>query len=604
MGEIISFYSYKGGVGRTMALANVAVLLAQRGHRVLAVDFDLEAPGLHRYFLRKDTALGDQRRLPPGNQNGVIDMFREMRTRVQEEAAPLLAGGDARDPLPAVPGIVRRLLDAGNYGYTIRVLDPSTDTPKPLQLLTAGRFDEDYAGRVHGFPWEEMYETHREVFEELVAGWRQRFDYVLVDSRTGLSDIGSVSTVILANKLVLAFAPNEQSLNGAVDVGRQAVLLKREGGGELQLFPLVSRVDEGEEGQRRSFMQDAARRFAALFEQLYGRSDVDFDAYFDAVQIPHRGYYAYGEKTAAEDEKPTKSGSLTAGYARFLDVLRGDRLTAREDRLGDPRLVARGRPVALVASFETEFDPPSGLGFDRIIRTPEHLSADTSARLRALPVETSAWEQALTEIDHGVGRAAATTGGDLHVFATMPYPVAVYLGRRLDDRARTRPLHVHQLDPVSRGWVPFSSPALAGEQGAKPFFQDLEPLPCTSVGEAVILAVEGMRPIGDQALLDAAARVQAAAVYRLRPRSAAPLREPAEVQGAVAAVRSALLHVQAERTAGPSAVHVVATAPVALLIELGRLVVPTVYKSVIVHQFDAQTARYVPVLDVIARRVM
>ena len=50
MKSIITFYSYKGGVGRTMALANVAVLLAQRGLHVLAVDWDLEAPGLERYF--------------------------------------------------------------------------------------------------------------------------------------------------------------------------------------------------------------------------------------------------------------------------------------------------------------------------------------------------------------------------------------------------------------------------------------------------------------------------------------------------------------------------------------------------------------------------
>lgn len=604
MGEVISFYSYKGGVGRTMALANVAVLLAQRGHRVLAVDFDLEAPGLHRYFLRKDTTLGAERMTPPGNQNGVIDMFHEMWTRVQEEAAPPLEGGDARDPRSAVPGIVRRLLDAGNYGYTIRVLDPSTDTPRPLQLLTAGRFDEGYSGRVQGFPWREMYEAEPEVFEELAAGWRQRFDYVLVDSRTGLSDIGSVSTVILADKLVLAFAPNEQSLGGALDVGYQAVRHKREVGRELQLFPLVSRVDEGEEGQRRGFMKDAARRFSSLFETLYGRRDVGFDVYFDAVQISHRGYYAYGEKIAAEEEKPTKGGSLTASYERFLDVLRNDQLTVREGRLGAPPLVARARPVALVTSFEAEFDPPGDLGFDRVIRAPERLSSDVSARLRAVPVESDAWEQALAEIDRGVERLAATSGGDLHVFATMPYPAAVYLGRRLDDRARTRPLHVHQVDPVSHGWVPFSSPAPVGEQETTPFFRDVELLPCASTGEAVILAIEGMRPISDQALLEAAARVQAAAVHRLRPRSAAPLYAPAEVRGAIADVRRALLSVQAERAAGPSTIHIVATAPVALLIELGRLVFPTVYKSVIVHQFDPQTARYVPVLDVIARHVM
>lgn len=46
---IVTFYSYKGGVGRTMALVNTAVALARLGRRVLVVDFDLEAPGLPSY---------------------------------------------------------------------------------------------------------------------------------------------------------------------------------------------------------------------------------------------------------------------------------------------------------------------------------------------------------------------------------------------------------------------------------------------------------------------------------------------------------------------------------------------------------------------------
>src|SRR5215510_7234351 len=49
-GRIVTFYSYKGGTGRSMALANVAWVLALNGNRVLVVDWDLEAPGIHRYF--------------------------------------------------------------------------------------------------------------------------------------------------------------------------------------------------------------------------------------------------------------------------------------------------------------------------------------------------------------------------------------------------------------------------------------------------------------------------------------------------------------------------------------------------------------------------
>ena len=34
-GKIVTFYSYKGGTGRTMALANVAWILASTGLKVL-----------------------------------------------------------------------------------------------------------------------------------------------------------------------------------------------------------------------------------------------------------------------------------------------------------------------------------------------------------------------------------------------------------------------------------------------------------------------------------------------------------------------------------------------------------------------------------------
>lgn len=49
-GHIVTFYSYKGGTGRTMALANTAWILASNGLKVLVVDWDLDSPGLHKFF--------------------------------------------------------------------------------------------------------------------------------------------------------------------------------------------------------------------------------------------------------------------------------------------------------------------------------------------------------------------------------------------------------------------------------------------------------------------------------------------------------------------------------------------------------------------------
>lgn len=43
---IVTFYSFKGGVGRSTALVATALQLANKGRRVILVDMDLEAPGL------------------------------------------------------------------------------------------------------------------------------------------------------------------------------------------------------------------------------------------------------------------------------------------------------------------------------------------------------------------------------------------------------------------------------------------------------------------------------------------------------------------------------------------------------------------------------
>ena len=74
-GQIITFYSYKGGVGRSRALANVAYQLACNGKKVLCIDFDLEAPGLMSYFRKWVSESDDE----INNQLGVIDIFQSYK---------------------------------------------------------------------------------------------------------------------------------------------------------------------------------------------------------------------------------------------------------------------------------------------------------------------------------------------------------------------------------------------------------------------------------------------------------------------------------------------------------------------------------------------
>src|SRR5436189_5698170 len=83
--EVITFYSYTGGVGRSMALANVACLLARRcpdKRGVLMVDWNLESPSLQRFFHDRFSGLRDAKL---DDRPGLLDLLMELDARIPQD---------------------------------------------------------------------------------------------------------------------------------------------------------------------------------------------------------------------------------------------------------------------------------------------------------------------------------------------------------------------------------------------------------------------------------------------------------------------------------------------------------------------------------------
>lgn len=321
-GQIITFYSYKGGTGRSMTLANVACLLAQREKAapVLMIDWDLEAPGLHRYFqgrVNKAFPSAATRENDFNNQPGLIELFIELR-----QAA---AGFDPDDePEAEVVNALFEKLDFSRYVVP-------TDIPA-LYLLKAGRFDETYAGRVNGFQWDDLFGRSPWLFPAL-AGWLSRhYEYVLIDSRTGITDTSGICTMLLPEKLVVVFTPNRQSLTGIIDSLVPQALAYRRNSDDLRplvVYPLPSRIELAENDLRLTWREgDPAQgiegyqpAFERLFTQVYNLPECDLQQYFDKVQIQHVPRYAYGEQIAVLAESRTDRLSLAQAYEAFLQRL-------------------------------------------------------------------------------------------------------------------------------------------------------------------------------------------------------------------------------------------------------------------------------------------
>lgn len=287
--SIVTFYSYKGGVGRSMALANIGFELSQKGLRVLMVDWDLEAPGLEKYF-----------------------------TSYQIDAEGF--------------GLLPLLLDAKKdsgvdykkYVWTIHL--PSNT----LSLLHSGREKYiDYAQNLEAFDWKDFFSlNHGGVFlEQLRNHWKNDFDIVLIDSRTGLSDVSGICTIFLPDIIVPMFTANYQSLNGVRDIlrltqeARQNLDVDRL---PLSILPVPARF-----GTRAEFKesQEWLDRFADTLSEFY--SDwlplwIKPRQILERLKIPQIDYFGFGEKLAVVDHGTSDPEGMGFVYSKIAAFLASD----------------------------------------------------------------------------------------------------------------------------------------------------------------------------------------------------------------------------------------------------------------------------------------
>ena len=331
-GRVITFYSYKGGTGRSMALANIAYLLARgiKGYggqlapsnqKVLAIDWDLEAPGLHRYFepFLLD-ASEDNRNRYNREYPGVIDLFAELEEALQDRVS---RGPDEDAKL--IFSVLDDLDVEGRFSITTSVQN--------LSFMKAGRFNGDYPSRVSNFHWNLLYERMPVLIPTLVRYLSERFTYVLIDSRTGITDTSGICTMLMPELLVLVFTPNLQSLDGAIGLIREATSYRRQSADlrPLVIFPLPSRIEAAKpellEYWRKGSEEVAFRGFQAQFESAFKDSyyleRCDLTDYFDEVQIQHVPDYAYGEQIAVALEETDSRLSLRRSYESFARRLIG-----------------------------------------------------------------------------------------------------------------------------------------------------------------------------------------------------------------------------------------------------------------------------------------
>jgi predicted acylesterase/phospholipase RssA len=353
---IYTFYSFKGGVGRSMALANLAESFHERGLRVVMIDWDLEAPGLEAFFC---PSIGDQNGLAAARAHpGLIDMlvaYKEAFPRFAAKRAAAPAGPPtaeseqyARD-LERASALKREILRSANVpeflldteerevpatfpdfldnlyrpeaSARVRSDLPETLATSPfhqylqcihepdsrengLYLLSAGARGEDrfarYATTVQEFDWSEFYAAceGRQYFTWFRQQLRAIADVILIDSRTGVTEMGGVCTRHLPDVVISFCAPNFQNVDGTVRVisglNKPEVLAARGDERHIEVMVIPTRIDVSE--------SDRLNEFREAFEKQVEREEFvppplqDLKSPLWNLQVPYIPRYNYREE--------------------------------------------------------------------------------------------------------------------------------------------------------------------------------------------------------------------------------------------------------------------------------------------------------------------
>jgi cellulose biosynthesis protein BcsQ len=249
---VVTFYSFKGGVGRTTTLAACALLAAQAKEKVVIVDLDLEAPGLASVF-RVEVEQGVVDLLVDHLATGVVDLGR--------------APQRPRD-LPDELAEYIRVIPAGKLG-----------TPyleKLARLDFSGSAVDAGAARI---PVQEALQALlTKVRDELQPRW------ILLDARAGLHDLAGLSLHGLAHVDVIFSRANAQSVAGLELVVEVISRRIRDALSRVVLVHAMAPVAENEADTERAWLQHETYEMFA--RHLYKNSALPEENARDADHLP------------------------------------------------------------------------------------------------------------------------------------------------------------------------------------------------------------------------------------------------------------------------------------------------------------------------------
>lgn len=208
---IVTFYSYKGGMGRTTALVSYAMDLAiNKQKRVVILDCDLEAPGYLNFF-----DLSQHIGLNSGKKNGIVEFISDSqfindKNLINLDNYIINVGNDNKNKVAYENLSNIWLVPAGN-------LNENYDAEGDIKKSSINR--ENYLeglSRINLSNVPMVIASFQLLFNKIKESIHP--DIILIDSRTGFNDIFGTTAFSLSSSVVGFFGFSRQTQPGLMNL--------------------------------------------------------------------------------------------------------------------------------------------------------------------------------------------------------------------------------------------------------------------------------------------------------------------------------------------------------------------------------------------------
>lgn len=208
---VVTFYSYKGGMGRTTTMIAYALSLAAnqdaaKRKRVVIIDCDLEAPGYLNFF-----DLSEHNGLRSGKKNGLVEFICDAQFTKKPQDLDINdyivnVGLDNRNSFAYNNLDNIWLVPAGNLNEGYSDMESGADRIDYLEGLAKINFSS-----VHNVV--RYFDLLFEKIKETISP-----DIILIDSRTGFNDIFGAAALYLSDCVVGFFGFSRQTQPGLINL--------------------------------------------------------------------------------------------------------------------------------------------------------------------------------------------------------------------------------------------------------------------------------------------------------------------------------------------------------------------------------------------------